>query len=139
MSDTTPTGYSPLVERLFAGAADAAGPLPGSPSAADLRGEAGSTARGAWVVFHVRPAAGRIAAMTFEAWGCPVTIAACAYLARELVGQPLSSLKAQDMARLRAMMAAPPGRLGRLLIVEDALRNCLTGWDNASPEHSPED
>ena len=120
--------YSALVTRLF-DAPGHAGSLPPGEGV-EIRGLAGDRDQGTQVEFHARVAGGRIAAMVFRAYGCPHTIAACSLVAGELTGQPLEAMDAVEPRELAARLAAPPEKLGRLLVVQDALRSCRRAWDN---------
>lgn len=87
-----------------------------------VAGEAGSPERGAWVRFEARVAGGRITDCRFTAWGCPHTLAASA-LAREslLAGRQGGG----EAVRLAAELDVPPEKMGRLLVVEDAVKALL--------------
>ena len=89
------------------------------------QGSAGSTDRGVWVEFSVRVAEGRVAEARFRAYGCPHTIAAASWVAEHLIGQPLERAGVLDPLDLGERLEAPAEKLGNLLVVEDALRDCL--------------
>jgi hypothetical protein len=112
--------YGPEVARLFA-----ATPGAGRPAAAERAGWLSGAAReplsSTQVRVHLRVAAGRVAELRYEVRGCPHTIAACALLATELPGCALGDLKV-DPAGLAARLGAPPAKLGRLFVIEDAIR-----------------
>jgi hypothetical protein len=111
-------GYSPRVRALF-DALPGAGDLPAGGRV--ITGEAAAIDRGAWVRFEARLANGRIADCRFRAWGCPHTLAAAALAAAELAaGAP-----APDARRLARELDAPAGKMGRLLVVEDAMQALL--------------
>ena len=112
--------YGPEVARLFA-ALPGAGPPAASERAAWRRGTAGEPVSGTQVRVHLRVAAGLVAALRYEVRGCPYTIAACALLATELPGRTLVDLKV-DPAGLAARLGAPAAKLGRLFVIEDAIR-----------------
>jgi len=125
--------YPPLVEQHFR-APENLGPL-GVPGA--CRGEAGSPARGARVVFEAQVRDGRVARLCFQAWGCPWVIAACSRMTGLLAGEPVGALARFDPAGLAAELELPPGKLGSLLIIQDALRNCGADWDTTQPAGAP--
>ena len=112
--------YGPEVARLFA-----AVPGAGRPAAAEhgawRSGAAREALSGTEVRVHLRVAGGRVAELRYEVRGCPHTIAACALLATELPGRELGDLGV-DAARLAARLGAPPAKLGRLFVIEDAIR-----------------
>jgi NifU-like protein involved in Fe-S cluster formation len=119
----------PQVRRLFA-ALRYAGRLE-PPTAAELRdagsgrivmGVAGEVESGTRVQFQWRMQDGNIVGARFLAYGCPYTLATCEWLAAQLVGRALPDAwpgGPEDWARA---LGTPLDRLGRLLIIEDALR-----------------
>jgi NifU-like protein involved in Fe-S cluster formation len=124
----------PAVRALF-GELQHAGALEG----ADVRhGEAGREQRGTRVRFSLRIQQRRVIGARFLAYGCPYTLAACEWIARELEagGGALATLSAASerlgppsvwLQRLQI----PPARLGRLLIIEDALQAVFEATDAA--------
>jgi hypothetical protein len=132
----------PQVRRLFEALAHAGEP-PVAVAGADatpagatrvVSGEAGREQRGTRVRFTLSLAAGdRLLEVRYRAYGCPYTLAACEWLARRLEagGWHLVGAPADWAQELRI----PPARMGRLLVVEDALRAALaaaqlTGTDS---------
>jgi NifU-like protein involved in Fe-S cluster formation len=116
-----PGPYSALVKELFEHPRVA-----GRLSGPDVRrGAAGSTERGVWVEFSVRLAEGRVAEARFRAYGCPHTIAAASWVAQHLAGQPVEHAAELDPLELAERLEAPAEKLGNLLVVEDALRDCF--------------
>jgi NifU-like protein involved in Fe-S cluster formation len=113
--------YAPRVRELFA-ALPSGGVLSADPGALAV-GEAVALDRGAWVRFEAHVATGRIRDCVFRAWGCPHTLAAAAWAALELRGLALDEAEAIDAARLARELAVPPEKMGRLLVVEDAIRS----------------
>ncbi len=113
--------YGPLVRRLFADP-PGAGRLEGP----DVRhGRAGDRVRdGAEVAFSLRVRDGVVAEARFQAFGCPHTIAAAALVAAGLPGEALAAVDCDPHALARRL-DVPAEKLGRLLIVEDALAACL--------------
>lgn len=120
--------YSSAVARHFAAPRHVGVLAPGPGTR--VRGEAGSPEQGAWVVFEARIDAGRAVALAWQAWGCPHTIAACSLAAETLTGSTVADLLAFDPLSLRAPLDVPAVKTGRLLIIQDALHNCLAAWDN---------
>lgn len=132
------TGSSPyppeVLRRFFA--------LPQPPPAPDApgllaRGAAGDRASGTRVAFEVRVAGGRIRAVRYGVYGCPFTVAACSLTAERLAGEPPARLGTLDPGELATVLGVPRERAGSLLIVQDALRNCLADWDNSPSRVSP--
>jgi len=95
-----------------------------------VRGEAGSTEAGTWVVFTARIRDARAAQLEAQVYGCPHTQAACDRVVQLLSGCDRAQFNSLDPLALGASLGMPPEKYGRLLIIQDALRNCLADWDN---------
>jgi len=108
--------------------------VPGSLLA---RGEAGSEEGGTWVVCTARVLDGRVADLDLRVFGCPHTRAACDRAVQLLTGAPVAELARLDPLALLAALEIPPEKAGRLLIIQDALRNCLADWDNGRLKPAP--
>jgi cysteine desulfurase len=93
-----------------------------------IHGEAGSVAQDAWVRFHLRVAGGNVKAALFQAYGCPHTLAASAWITGQLPGRSRAALVPGTPSEWLAKLAVPVEKLGRLLIVEDALQAALPHW-----------
>jgi hypothetical protein len=89
------------------------------------RGRAGRRTDGTEVCFELRIARGTVKSARFSAYGCPHTVAVCAWLCEVLEGAPLAAGAPGDPASWADKFAVPAEKLGRLLIVEDALRAAL--------------
>ena len=112
--------------------------LAGAPPGTVLvRGEAGSEDAGTWVTFAAHVRDGRVARLDARVFGCPHTRAACDRAVRLLTGAPVAELGRLDPMPLGAGRGIPPEKAGRLLIIQDALRNCLADWDNAQLKPAP--
>jgi NifU-like protein involved in Fe-S cluster formation len=123
---------APRVRRLFAALVHAGDTLVERDSASGGRmrrvsGEAGREHRGTRVRFTLQLDGLQLLEARYRAYGCPYTLAACEWLAqrlesgeRQLIGGPA------DWAR---QLQIPPARMGRLLVVEDALRAALAAAD----------
>lgn len=123
--------YPALVTRHFL-APDNVGPLePGSGQI--VRGEAGSTASGTWVVFEARVEAGRVRRLVFRAYGCPYVIAACSRTTEIFQDAAAEQVAMFAPERLAEELDVPAEKLGSLLIIQDALRNCFRDWDTTRP------
>jgi len=86
-------------------------------------GEAGRQQRGTRVRFALRRHGPDILEARYLAYGCPHTLAVCEWLAQRLeAGEGLRVGTATDWAR---QLNIPAAKLGRLLVVEDALRAAL--------------
>ena len=120
--------YSQIVADYFVRPVNA-GTLPDNAGPV-ISASAGDRMHGTEVVFHVRPRDGEIAAITFQVFGCPHTIAACSLATERLAGQPVEALVELTAKSLAATLDVPVEKMGRLLLIEDALRNCFIAWDN---------
>ena len=114
--------YSEEVRRRFAapGNGQDSASSPGQP----MSGEAQDRALGVWARFQMKAEAGRIDTVGFQVFGCPHTIAAASLLAELLEGEPLAALEAAWAGQLASRLQVPEDKLGRLLVLEDALRAC---------------
>jgi cysteine desulfurase len=92
------------------------------------RGEAGSPEKDAWVRFDLEIERELVKAARFKAWGCPHTLAVAAHLTEQLPGRRREALIPGEPTRWAEEHGVPVEKLGRLLIVEDALRDCLQHW-----------
>lgn len=115
--------YGGDVERLFR-ELPSAGTIPESAGTV-LRGEAGGPAEEVWVRFHLLVEGDIVKDARFEARGCPHTLATAAWLASGLPGRRCDdALQSGPRAWARALRV-PVEKLGRLLVIEDALRASL--------------
>ena len=112
--------YSERVLDLFRTLPGAGSLLAGEGSL--VSGEAIALDRGAWVRFEARIKGGRVADCAFRAFGCPHTLAAAALVAELLRARPVGDAAAVDAASLARELDAPTEKMGRLLVVEDALK-----------------
>ena len=114
------------VERLRASSPAAE---PCAASAADeVVGEAGGPGREVWIRFRLQVRAGRVSGVTHRVYGCPHTMAAAAWLAARLPGRPQAALIPGAPAQWAETLGVPAEKLGRLLTLEDALRDCQRHW-----------
>lgn len=107
-----------------------AGELPSGPGRA-VTGRAGDPASGLDVRFELRIHDDHVVAIAFRVLGCPYVIAACSLAAESLSGAPVAAVGRLEAAGLAASLRAPRERVGRLLAIEDALRKCLSAWENS--------
>ncbi|MCC7463049.1 MAG: iron-sulfur cluster assembly scaffold protein [Gammaproteobacteria bacterium] len=105
-----------------------AGRLAGGPGRV-LSGQAGSRAQGTEVRFDWRVEAGRILEARFLAYGCPYTLAVCDWLVAQLAGRDRNAPWPGDPEAWAGALGVPLERLGRLLVVEDALKATLRAWN----------
>jgi cysteine desulfurase len=116
-----------LTRRYFlAGARPPEFPFGEAP--ADVRqGRAGKRSQGTEVMFEMRiapgPAAGgTVKSARFSVYGCPHTVAVSAWICETLEGRRLEAGIPGSPAEWADRFEVPAEKLGRLLIVEDALR-----------------
>jgi NifU-like protein involved in Fe-S cluster formation len=107
-----------------------AGTLPAGPDVAT--GEAGDASTGTQVRFHVQVVEGAVIAARFQAYGCPHTLAVCAHLAGAAVGRIAAQGVGSGPQQWAHEFEVPTEKLGRLLIVEDALAAALRNAANLS-------
>lgn len=119
MSPVAPR-YSEAVLALFRSLAGAGDLAPDVRKA--VSGEAAALDRGAWVRFAAHIEDGRFADCRFRAFGCPHTLAAASLVASRLRRAPLAAASAIDAAGIARELDVPAEKMGRLLVVEDALR-----------------
>ena len=113
--------YNDLVRELFLMA------QPTSAAATSgrwVQGEAGSIALGTWVRLKLQIQDARVTDARFRVYGCPHTVAATAWLARHVRGRAAGHLLPEGIAELCRPLEVPVEKLGRLLLIEDAVRAC---------------
>lgn len=99
-----------------------------STDAIILTGEAGGPSQETWVRFHLTAGSGIVKAARFKAYGCPHTLAVVDWLTRRLPGRTRDDGPPGTPALWAEELSVPVERLGRLLVVEDALRACFARW-----------
>jgi hypothetical protein len=77
------------------------------------------------VLFELKITDGIVKSARFSAYGCPHTVAVTAWLCETLEGAPLGGVAPGTPADWAGKFAVPAEKLGRLLVVEDALRAAL--------------
>ena len=93
-----------------------------------VKGEAGNPEREAWVRFHLATDGDAVKDARFQAYGCPHTLAVTAWVAERLHGRRRGELIPGTPHEWAEALSVPVEKLGRLLIVEDALLDCLQHW-----------
>jgi cysteine desulfurase len=112
---------NPLARRYFLAPAR---PLP-AQAAGRRRGQAGRRSDGTELTFEFEIDGGFVKSARFTAYGCPHTLAVVQWLCEVLEGARPEAGVAGNPAEWAEKFAVPPEKLGRLLIVEDALRAAL--------------
>ena len=118
----------PQVRRYFQ-ELPGAGVIPPSASGQVRNGEAGGIAAEAWVRFHLLFDGDVVKDARFQAYGCPHTLAVAAWLTSRLPGRRRHELVPDGPTAWAEELGVPVEKLGRLLIVEDALRACIPHGD----------
>jgi len=111
--------YSPQVVELFE-RLPFAGQMEVGPSV--FMGVGGERVQGAEVRYWIKCSGGRIQAISFQAYGCPHTIAAAAWVAQHARGMAVAEVEHARWLKAERALELPAEKRGRLLIVEDALR-----------------
>jgi len=119
---------APQVRSLFAALRHAGESVSGEASAVRIVcAEAGHEQRGTRVRFMLHLLGERLVEVRYRAYGCPYTLAACEWLARRLESGGRDAIGGP--ADWAAQLSIPPAKLGRLLVVEDALTAALAEAD----------
>jgi cysteine desulfurase len=100
-------------------------PWPDRPA---VTGEAGAAGQDTWIRFHLLVADGVVKDARFQAYGCPHTVAVAAWIAKELPGRRREALQPGTPTDWATAHGVPIEKLGRLLVVEDAVQACLRHW-----------
>jgi cysteine desulfurase len=91
-------------------------------------GEAGGPGADVWVRFRVEVRDGCVKSALFKAYGCPHTLAVTAWVTERLRGRSRVDLAPGTPAEWADAHAVPVEKLGRLLVVQDALEDCARHW-----------
>jgi cysteine desulfurase len=117
---------NPLAQRYFRAAPRPPRHPQGIGAPPDIRhGQAGREHDGAAVAFELHISGGTVKSARFSAYGCPHTLAVSAWLCEALEGARTDNLAVGAPIEWAEKFAVPPEKLGRLLVVEDALRAAL--------------
>ncbi len=100
----------------------------GTGGAAEVLGEAGGPGQEVWVRFRLQVRDGRVESASHQVYGCPHTLAAAAWLADRLRGRTRLTLVPGTPTEWAHALQVPVEKLGRLLTLEDALRECQRQW-----------
>lgn len=96
-----------------------------------VRGRAGDREQGTEVELTLAIHAGRVAEARFRAFGCPHLLAAASWLVEQLDGSDRAALEAWDWRAVAAALEVPPAKFGRLLTLQDAVRDAARNWPGA--------
>jgi cysteine desulfurase len=93
-----------------------------------VTGEAGGPGEETWVRFRLQVNGDSVKDARFQAFACPHTTEVAAWLCAQLPGRSRAQLLPGSPAQWAEARGVPVEKLGRLLVVEDALRACLLQW-----------
>ncbi len=110
--------------------APGAGELPAGPDV--VTGRAGNAEQGALVNLQFRIADGEVVEGRFRAFGCPHFIAAASWLTDRFRGSGRPDLEAWDWREAADSLGVPPAKFGRLLTLQDAVRDAARNWPGAA-------
>ena len=108
--------YSARVRELFAGPGHA-GDLEKTDRRVQIDGQGVRIALAAAIEGDI------IVALRFRAWGCPHLLAAAEAFCRAFEGRPVPTLQAFSAAEIMQTLPVPREKLGRILVLEDAVRS----------------
>jgi cysteine desulfurase len=98
------------------------------PRRAATCGEAGGPGQETWIRFHLLVANDVVKDARFQAYGCPHTVNVAQWMATALQGRHREALQPGTPTEWAAVHDVPVEKLGRLLVVEDAVQACLRHW-----------
>ncbi len=96
------------------------------PTGPVVTGEAEDRSLNVWVRYEVQLHDGAIGSVRFEAYGCPHFVAAADWLAEWLEGRSSALLAEPDTHGARDALDVPTEKIGKLLVLENALAACAT-------------
>lgn len=117
--------YGAEVQRRMRELPGAAPLVDGEPAA---NGGAGEVEQGARVEFEFQVGAGRVIRGRFRAFGCPHLVAAASWVTDRLRGATRDELAAWDWREAAEALQVPPAKFGRLLTLQDAVRDAARNW-----------
>ncbi len=114
--------YNSEVQRRFYSPEGAGEFAEGTPGLAT--GEAEDRTLNVWVRVQVQVVGTVIRSVRFRVFGCPHMLAAAGWVAEALQGREANALRELDMHEIRKTLDLPLEKLGKLLVLEDALQAC---------------
>jgi cysteine desulfurase len=118
----------PRLRALSPGASEGTAARDRTPLVRVVSGEAGGPGEDTWVSFQLFLAGDTVKDARFRAFACPHTTDVAAWLCGELRGRHRAELVPGTPSAWAEARGVPVEKLGRLLVVEDALRGCLLHW-----------
>lgn len=125
--------YSALVKSHFT-APQNVGRLAAAPNVVIV--SAGSREQGTEIVLSAKLENDRIDALRHLIYGCPHSIAAASWATLRLVGATLGELERWQWRDVAAALDVPPEKWGRLLVIDDAVRELARNWRNRLSNHA---
>jgi cysteine desulfurase len=101
-------------------------------AAGSVTGEAGAQAEGTWVRFQLLIEGDSVKEARCLTFACPHTVDTAQWLCERLRGRSRRDLIPGAPREWAQARSVPVEKLGRLLVVEDALRACLTRWNEGA-------
>ncbi len=95
-----------------------------------VSGKADDRTLSVWTCFQVQVIDGIISSSRFQVFGCPHTLAAASWVAEWLEGRSAVALRELDVRRLAETLEVPVEKLGKLLLIEDALLECAQALED---------
>jgi len=89
-----------------------------------VAGEAEDRTLHVWVRFQLQLLDDIVAAVEFQVFGCPHTVAAASVVAEWLEGRRVAAARELDVKAICAELEVPAEKLGKLLRIEDAVAAC---------------
>ena len=120
-------GYSLEVQQRFHSLQRVGEFAAGTPGL--VTGEAEDRTLNVWVRVQVQVVGTVIRSVRFRVFGCPHMLAAAGWVAEALQGRERNALRELDMHEIRQTLDAPLEKLGKLLVLEDALQACWRAHD----------
>ncbi|HET7203115.1 MAG TPA: iron-sulfur cluster assembly scaffold protein, partial [Steroidobacteraceae bacterium] len=103
-----------------------------APSAHKLTGKAGNREQGCEIEIEFAIEAGRVSEAAFVGFGCPHALAAASWLTEQARGWTRDQMAAWDWQEAARALEVPPAKFGRLLTLQDAVRNAARNWASES-------
>jgi cysteine desulfurase len=127
LSDDDPR-YAPEVARRLRDMPGSAALPEGLPR---CTGRAGDREQGAEVELQLAVDGDRVRAARFAGFGCPHFLAAASWAAEHVVGLGRAEVAAWDWQDVATALQVPPAKSGRLLTLQDAVREAARNWPGA--------
>lgn len=115
-------GYSLEVQQRFHSPQRVGEFAAGTPGL--VTGEAEDRTLNVWVRVQVQVVGTVIRSVRYRVFGCPHMLAAAGWVAEALQGRESHTMQELDMHKMREILDAPVEKLGKLLVLEDALQAC---------------